>query len=70
MLIEFRQKYYYPGITKTVIKKWVQGCESCVKVKRIPNSSITPGLPNLPKWDLGPEDAMQIDFLPNLPPSG
>ena len=25
---------------------------------------------NLPEWDLGPEDAMQIDLLPNLPPSG
>ena len=23
-----------------------------------------------PEWDLGPEDAMQIDLLPNLPPSG
>ena len=25
---------------------------------------------NLPEWDLGPEDAMQIDLLPNVPPSG
>ena len=25
---------------------------------------------NLPEWDLGPEDAMQIDLLSNLPPSG
>ena len=25
---------------------------------------------NLPEWDIGPEDAMQIDLLPNLPPSG
>ena len=24
----------------------------------------------MPEWDLGPEDAMQIDLLPNLPPSG
>ena len=31
---------------------------------------ITPELLNLPEWDLGPEDAMQIDLLPNLPPSG
>ena len=27
-------------------------------------------MPNLPEWDLGPEDAMQIDILRNLPPSG
>ena len=24
----------------------------------------------MPEWDLGPEDAMQIDLMPNLPPSG
>ena len=37
---------------------------------RVPNNSITPELLNLPEWDLGPEDNMQIDFLPNLPTSG
>ena len=69
MLIEIRQNYYYPGIAKHV-KKWVQGCEICIKDKRIPNSSITPELLNLPEWDLGSEGAMPIDLLPNLPPSG
>ena len=24
----------------------------------------------MPEWDLGPEDALQIDLLPNLPPNG
>ena len=67
MLIEIRQKQYYPGVAK-IVKKWVQGCEICNKDKRIPNTSITPELLNLPEWDLGPEDAMQIDLLPNLPP--
>ena len=37
---------------------------------RISNELITPELLNLPEWTLGPEDAMQIDLLPNLPPSG
>ena len=69
MLKEIWQKYYYPGIAK-IVKKWVQQCEICIKDKRIPNSSITPELLNLPEWDLGPEDAMQIDLLPHLPPSG
>ena len=69
MLYEIRQKYYYPGIAK-VIKKWVQGCEICIKDKRIKNPSITPELLNLPERDLGPEDALQSDLLPNLPPSG
>ena len=69
MLQEVRQKYYYPGIAKHV-KKWVEGCETCAKDKRVPNTVITPELLNLPEWDLGPEDAMQIDLLPNLPFSG
>ena len=60
---------FYPGIAK-IVEKWVQGCEICIKDKRIPNSSIKPELLNLPEWDLGPEDARQIDLLPNLPPSG
>ena len=52
------------------VKKWVEGCEQCARDKRVPNATITPELLNLPEWDLGPEDAMQIDLLPNLPPSG
>ena len=52
------------------VKKWVDGCEECARDKRVPNATITPELLNLPEWDLGPEDAMQIDLLPNLPPSG
>ena len=69
MLQEIRCKYYYPGIAK-LVRKWVNGCETCIKDKRINNELITPELVNLPEWTLGPEDAMQIDLLPNLPPSG
>ena len=69
MLQEIRQNYYYPGMAKHV-KKWVEGCETCARDKRVPNNTITPELLNLPEWDLGPEDAMQIGLLPNLPTSG
>ena len=69
MLQETRQRYYFPNMAKHV-KKWVEGCEECARDKRVPNATITPELLNLPEWDLGPEDAMQIDLLPNLPPSG
>ena len=69
MLQEIPQKYYYPSMAKHV-KKWVEGCEECARDKRVPNATITPELLNLPEWDLGPEDAMQNDLLPNLPPSG
>ena len=49
MLIEIRQKYFYPIIAK-IVRKWAQGCVSCIKDKRIANSSITPQLLNLPEW--------------------
>ena len=66
VLQDIRQKYYYAGLGKRV-KRWVEGCEVCANDKRVPNDSITPELPNLPEWDLGPEDAMQKDLLPNIP---
>ena len=66
MLQEIRQRFYYPSMAKHV-KKRVEGCEECARDKRVPNATITPDLLNLPEWDLGPEDAMQIDLLPNLP---
>ena len=69
MLQEIRQKYYYTGTAKHV-KKWVEECEICAKDKRVPNTVITPELLSLPEWDLGPEVAMQIHLLPNLPASG
>ena len=40
------------------------------ETKKVPNATITPELLNLPDWDLEPEDAMQIDLLPNLPRRG
>ena len=64
-----RQRYYYPSMAKHA-KTWVDWCEQCARDKRVSNTTITPELLNLPKWDIGPEDAMQIDLLPNLPPSG
>ena len=68
LLQEIRQWFYYPRMAKHV-KKWVEGCEQCARDKRVPNTTITPELLNLLEWDLGPEDAMQIDLLPILPPS-
>ena len=68
-LQEIRQRCYYPSMAKHV-KQWVDGCEQCARDKRVPNASITPELLNLLEWDLGLEDAMQIDLLPKLSPSG
>ena len=69
MMGEIRQKYYFPSIT-TYVRNWVRDCETCIQDKRINNTRITPELIHIPEWDLGPEDLMQIDLLPELPPSG
>ena len=69
VLQDIHQIFYYPGIAKHV-KRWVEGCEICAKDKRVPNNAITPEFRKMPEWDLGPEDAMQIDLIPILPTSG
>ena len=62
---EIRQKHYFPSIAT-----YVRNCEICIQDKRINNTRITPELFHIPEWDLGPEDLMQIDLLPEKPPSG
>ena len=69
MMQEIRQKYYFPSIAPYV-RNWVRDCEICIHDKRINNTRITPELIHIPEWDLGPEDLLQIDLLPELPPSG
>ena len=66
---EARQKYYYPCIAK-YIRNWVTKCQMCIQNKRINNDLLKTELLNCPEWDLGPEDILQMDILPNLPPSG
>ena len=69
VLQKIPQKYYLPSIS-TYIRNCVRGCEICIQDKRINNTRITPELIHIPEWDLGPEYLMQIDLLPELPPSG
>ena len=66
---EARQKYYYPCLAKH-IKNWVQNCQMCVENKRINNDLLKTELLKFPEWDVGPEYILQMDILPNLPPSG
>ena len=66
---EICQTYYFPSIA-TYLRNWVRDCEICIQDKRINNTRTTPDLIHIPKWDLGPEDLMEIDLLPELPPSG
>ena len=69
MMQEIHQKHFFPSIA-TYIRNWVRDCEKCIQDKRINNTRITPELIHIPEWDLGPEDLLQIDLLPELQPSG
>ena len=69
LMQEIRRKYYFPTIA-TYVRNWVCDCEICIQDKRINNTRITPELIHIPEWDIAPEDLMQIDLLPQLPPSG
>ena len=69
MMQEIRQKYYFPA-NATYVRNWVRDCEICIQDTLIKNTRITPELVHIPDWDLGPEDVMQIDLLPEMPPSG
>ena len=69
LMQEIRQRYYFPSIA-TYVRNWVRDCEICIQDKRINNTRITPELIHIPEWDRGPEDLMQVDFLPEIPPIG
>ena len=45
-------------------------CEQCIKESRIDRSLTRPPLENPNEHITAPEDAMQIDLVPELPPSG
>ena len=66
---EFRQKYYFSS-NATYVKNCVRKSEIRLQDKRIKNTRITPKLIQIPEKDLNPEDPMQIDLSPKLPPSG
>ena len=69
LMQEIRQKYYFASIA-TYVRNWVRDCEICIQDKRLNNTRIIPELIHIPELDLRPEDFMQIDLLPELPPSG
>ena len=67
-IIAYREKYYYPNMTQ-LIREWVLSCEQCLRESRI-DPRLTPPLQNPNEHITGPEDVMQIDLVPGLPPSG
>ena len=65
----YREKYYYP-IMAQLIRECVMSCEQCLRESRINPRLTRPPLQNPNEYNIAPEDAMQIDMVPGLPPSG
>ena len=68
-IIAYRQKYYYPNMAK-LIREWVLSCGQCFREARINPRLSRPPLQNPNEYNTAPEDVMQIDLVPGLPPSG
>ena len=64
-----REKYYFPKMAQ-LIREWVVSCEQCIRKSRIDPSLTLPPLQNPNEHITAPEDAIQIDLVPELPPSG
>ena len=68
IIIAYWEKYYFPKMPQ-LIREWVISCEQCIRESRI-DRSLTRPLQNPNEHITAPEDAMQIDLVPELPPSG
>ena len=68
-IIAYKQKYYFPKMAQ-LIREWVISCEQCIRESRIDRSLTRPPLQNPNEHITAPEDATQIDLLPDIPPSG
>ena len=68
-IIAYREKYYYPNMSQ-LIREWVLLCEQCLRESRINPRLTLPPLQNPNEYITAPEDAMHIDLVPGLPPSG
>ena len=68
-IVAYREKYYFPKMGQ-LIREWVMSCRQCIREPRIDRSLTRPSLQNPNEHIPVPEDAMQIDLMPELPPSG
>ena len=68
-IIAYRQKFYYPNMAQ-LISEWVMSCEQCFRESRINPRLARPPLQNPNEHITAPENAMEIDLVPGLPPSG
>ena len=67
--IAYKEKYYCPKMAQ-LIREWVLSCEQCLRESRTNPRLTRPPLQNPNEYITAPEDAMQIDLVPRLLPSG
>ena len=67
-IIAYRETFNFPKMAQ-IIKEWVMSCKQCIRGSRIDRSVTRPPLPNPNGHITAPEDAMQIDLVPELPPT-
>ena len=53
-----------------LIRQWIMSCEQCIRESRIADRLTRPALQNPSEHITAPGDAMQVDLVPELPPSG
>ena len=53
-----------------LIREWVTSCDKCIRELRSNPQLTRPPLQNPNEHNIAPEDAMQIDLVPGLPPTG
>ena len=68
-IIAYREKYYYPNMAQ-FSREWIMSCDQCIKESRIDYSLKRLPQQNPNEHINAPEDAMQTDLVPKLPPSG
>ena len=67
-ILAYKEKYYFPKLAQ-LFSEWVMSCEQGIRESRIVRSFTRPTLQNPIEHITAPEDAMQIDLVPELPPS-
>ena len=65
----YREKYFFPKLAQ-LIREWVMSYQQCIRESRVDRSLTCPCLQNLNEHIAAPEDAMQINLVPDLLLSG
>ena len=68
-VIAYWEKYYFPKMA-LLIREWVMSCDQCIRESQFDRNLTRPPLQNPNEHITAPKDAMQIDLVPELPPSG